>query len=296
MLLLRNALNLKKHDNRQRTKQSIKMNKFVDIEKVIRDKNPKLLKWLPGFIVRYIKKITHETEMNQHMYELRDAMGVDFCAGALDKFNITVKAEGLENIPREGGRLSVCNNPLGGFDGMAIVQKVHPIRPDIKFIVNDVLMNIDNVKMLFQGVNKHGKTPKESLKQIMGLFASDQAVFVFPAGLVSRKKHGKIVDLEWKKTFVSQAKRNKKQVIPVYVDGKLSNFFYRLANIRTFLGIQANLEMMYLADEMYKQKNTTVSIVFGKPIPYTTFDRSKNDIEWAKWVKAKVYQLWERKR
>lgn len=145
--------------------------------------------------------------------------------------------------------------------------------------------------MMFQGVNKHGKTAKESLQQIGELFASDQAIFIFPAGLVSRKKKGVIEDLEWKKTFVSQAKRNEKPVIPVYVDGKLSNFFYRLSNIRTRLGIKANIEMLYLADEMYRQKDTTISFVFGKKIPSSTFDKSKNDLAWAKWVKEKVYAL-----
>lgn len=269
------------------------MKKFVDIEKVIGDKNPSLLKWMPGFVLRYIKKIAHETDINRDMYELQDKKGKDFCSAVIKMFNITVKSSGLENIPKEGGCLFVCNHPLGGMDGMAIVHEIHSIRPDIKFIVNDVLLNIENTKDLFQGVNKHGKTAKESLKKVGDLFASDQAIFIFPAGLVSRRKKGVIRDPEWKKTFVSQAKRNNKAVIPVYVEGRLSNFFYRLANLRTFLGIKANIEMMYLADEMYKQKNVTIQLIFGKPIPPSTFDKSKRDLAWAAWVKDKVYQLKE---
>jgi len=267
------------------------MKKFIDIERVIRDKNPSLLKWLPGFVLRYIKKITHESDMNRDMLSLSGKKNNAFCSGVINRFNIKVKSKGLENIPREGGCLFVCNHPLGGLDAMAIVHEMYHIRPDMKFIVNDVLMNIDNVKEMFQGVNKHGKTAKESLKQVNELFASDQAVFIFPAGLVSRKRKGVIKDLEWKKTFVTQAKRNKKPVFPVYVDGKLSNFFYRLSNLRNFLGIKANLEMMYLADEMYKQQDAEISLVFGQPIPYTTFDQSKKDIEWANWVKDKTYSL-----
>ncbi len=267
------------------------MKKFVDIEKVIRDKNPKLLEWLPGFVLRYIKKITHEEDLNQSMAKLHDKKGVEFCTAALEELNITVRSKGLENIPRQGGCLFVCNHPLGGMDALAIVHEVYAIRPDIKFIVNDVLMNIENVKMLFQGVNKHGKTAKESLKKVTELFASDQALFIFPAGLVSRKRNGKIEDLEWKKTFITQAKKNKKPVLPVYVTGRLSNFFYRLANIRTFLGIKSNIEMMYLADEMYKQKNVVIDLVFGEVIAPETFDSSKSDWEWAQWVKAKTYQL-----
>jgi len=267
------------------------MKKFIDIEKIIRDKNPNLLKWMPGFLLKYIKKITHETEVNQSMYDFRSKKNEVFCSAVVEEFNITVKPYGLENIPKEGGCLFVCNHPLGGLDAMALVHEMYHIRPDMKFIVNDVLLNIDNVKEMFQGVNKHGKTAKESLKQVTELFASDQAIFIFPAGLVSRKKKGVVKDLEWKKTFISQAKRHKKPVIPVYVDGELSKFFYRLSNLRTFLGIKTNIEMMYLADEMYKQRDATISFVFGQPIPHSTFDKSKKDKVWANWVKDRVYQL-----
>ncbi len=267
------------------------MKKFIDIEKVIGDKNPRLLKWMPGFIIRYIQKITHEVEVNDAMFRFKDKKGKDFCTAVVEDFNITVKAVGLENIPKDGGCLFASNHPLGGLDALAIVHAIYEIRPDMKFIVNDVLLNIENLKMMFQGVNKHGKTAKESLKGVMELFASDQAVFIFPAGLVSRKKNGVIKDLQWKKTFISQAKRHKKTVVPVFVDGNLSKFFYRLSNFRTKLGIKANIEMMYLADEMYKKKNSTITITFGEPIPFETFDKSKSDLEWASWVKEKAYQL-----
>lgn len=246
---------------------------------------------MPGFLLRYIKKITHEADINRDMVDLEGKKNEAFCSAVIEKFNITVHSKGLENIPKEGGCLFVCNHPLGGMDAMAIVHEVYSLRPDLKFIVNDVLLNIDNVKEMFQGVNKHGKTAKESLKQVRELFASDQAIFIFPAGLVSRKRKGVISDPEWKKTFISQAKRNKLPIIPVYIEGRLSNFFYRLANLRSFLGIKSNIEMMYLADEMYKQRNAVISIVFGKIIQPTTFDSSKNDLFWANWVRERVYQL-----
>jgi len=267
------------------------MEKFIDIERVIQGKNPKLLKWMPGFVLRYIKRITREYDVNDTMHRFKDENGKDFCTAVIDDFNIKVKPYGLENIPKEGGCLLVSNHPLGGIDALAIVHAVHKIRPDVKFIVNDLLLNIDNLKVMFQGVNKHGKTAKESMKGVMDLFASDQAVFVFPAGLVSRRTKGVITDLPWKKTFVSQAKKNNKPVVPVYVEGHLSNFFYRLSNLRKWLGIKANIEMMYLSNETYNLKNSTISLAVGKPIASETFDKTKSDLEWTKWVRKKVYKL-----
>jgi putative hemolysin len=124
------------------------------------------------------------------------------------------------------------------------------------------------------------------------LFGSGHAVFIYPAGLVSRKVKGRVQDLDWKKTFVSRSKRFNSQVVPVWTGGtQLSSFFYNLSNFRTGLGLKANVEMFYLVNEMMKQKNSTFKIVFGEPISTKTFDRSKTDQEWTEWVREKVYKL-----
>ncbi len=265
--------------------------KFIDIEKAIHSKNPKLLKWLPNFMVRYIKKTIHQDEINQILIENKDNYGYDFCKDIIHRFNIKVTSKGTENIPKDGGYIFVANHPLGGMDAMAIVTTVAPIRNDIKFIVNDLLLNFKNLKGLFVGVNKHGVNSKKSLNMVDDLFASDMAVFIFPAGLVSRKSNGKVEDLEWKKTFITRAKKHNKTIIPLYVEGNLTNFFYRLSNYRTKLGIKANIEMLYLADESFKQENKHLDIIFGEPISSSVFDKSKTDKEWATWVKKKVYDL-----
>ena len=265
--------------------------KYIDIERLIASKNPKLLKWTPNFLIRYLKKKIHEDEVNHTMRHTKGMSGYEFSKYVIDRFNIKVKIEGLENLPQKGGVIMTLNHPLGGMDAMALITEVHPYRQDFKFVVNDILLNLENLKDMFVGVNKHGANGKEALTELNDLFASDKLVFVFPAGLVSRKKNGVIKDLEWKKTFVTRAKKFERNVIPVYIDGELTKFFYRLSNFRTKIGIKANIEMLYLVDELYKQENKTMLIKFGEPIPYTTFDTSKKDIEWAQWVKNKVYDL-----
>jgi putative hemolysin len=265
--------------------------KFIDIERVIKTKNPKLLKWLPKFLVNYIKRIVHQDEVNEVLHDFKDDYDYAFCKKLIDRFNIKVNLKGEENIPNSGGFIFACNHPLGGMDAMALVTVMEPHRKDVKFIVNDILLNLKNISGLFVGVNKHGVNSKSSLGQIDELFASDQAVFVFPAGLVSRRKNGKIADLEWKKTFITRSKKHNKTIIPVYVGGSLSNFFYRLSNFRTTLGIKANLEMLYLSDESFKQKDKTLDIIFGEPIPSSFFDTSKTDKEWAKWMEDKVHTM-----
>jgi 1-acyl-sn-glycerol-3-phosphate acyltransferase len=101
------------------------------------------------------------------------------------------------------------------------------------------------------------------------------------------------MDLEWKKTFLSKARKFNRDVVPVYIDGNNSKFFYNLARNRKRLGLKVNIEMLFLINEVYKQKSKTINIIFGKPIPITTFDKRFNDKVWAEKVKEHVYSLKE---
>ena len=57
------------------------------------------------------------------------------------------------------------------------------------------------------------------------------------------------------------------------------------------MGISANLEMFYLADEMFAQRGKKVVIHIGEPIPFAAFDKSKSDVHWAAEVRERVYRL-----
>lgn len=267
---------------------------FIDIEQVLKNKNPKLHQWLPGFALRYIKRIVHEKDINQVMANIGHLQGMDFVNALISEFGVEVSLTGAENIPLDEPVIFASNHPLGGMDGVAFMYALGKYRTDIRFLVNDILTNIKNFEPMFIPVNKHGANSREVTKLIEETYAGDHAVLVFPAGLVSRKQPGGIKDLEWKKSFISKAKRYKKNVVPVYIEGRNSNFFYNMANLRKKLGIKANLEMFYLADEMFAQRGKKVVIHIGKPISYKYFDQSKTETEWAEEVKKVVYQMAEK--
>lgn len=265
--------------------------KFIDIRKLIGSKNPKLLRWLPNFVIKYLERILHQDEINQFLIDHPTQKNEEFCRAVIRYFNITIEIEGLENIPQTGGVTLAMNHPLGGMDAIALVDAISSKRTDLKFIVNDLLLNLEGMQGMFVGVNKHGKTNEGIHQKIDELFHSDQAVCIFPAGLVSRKQKGLVRDLEWKKTFVMLSKRANHPIVPIYIDGKLSNFFYRLSNFRKFIGIKANIEMLYLSDELFKQKNVTMKFRVGKPITPEMLDDSKSHREWAQWIRKSVYEL-----
>lgn len=262
----------------------------IDLENVFREKNPNLAKLIPPFVFNWLRRVIHEEEINGFLYGNQELMGLEFVAMLVKEFGANLEVEGEENIPRTGRYIIASNHPLGGLDGVALMHVVGKIRPDIVFPVNDILLWLPNLKPLFIPVNKHGSNT-DNLQIIHNTFESDKLMLYFPAGLVSRKQKGEIKDLEWKMTFISKAKKYKRDIIPTYIEGRNTNFFYRLANIRKMLGIGANIEMLWLPDEMFKQKNKTIRMTFGKPIPYQTFDKRYNFSQWAEKVKRYVYAM-----
>ena len=265
--------------------------KEIDVENVLYSKNPALKKIVPKFFVNYLKRIVHQDEINEFLRECSHLRDADMVNAFLTKFEIKYTVSGIENIPEKGRYIFASNHPLGGLDGLVFIYELSKHFPDIKFPVNDILTNIENMSGILLPVNKHGSQGKEAARMIEEAYSSDSQILYFPAGLCSRKKRGVIKDLTWHKSFISKAIQHKRDVVPAYFSGRNSNFFYTLSNIRKFLGIKANIEMLYLADEMFKQKGKEISLTFGKPIPWQIFDKSRSAPEWAEWVKSKSYEL-----
>lgn len=319
--------------------------KLIDIEKVFADKNPKLLRLIPRFVFSYLKRIIHQEAVNDYIWKHRDKIGLPFVEAILSEFGVKVQIkDGRQNlsgdpgqppplIPPTGRYIVVANHPLGGLDGMALMQELGRARNDIIFPVNDLLLYVPGLRPLFIPINKHGKNT-ENARLIDETFASEKMIPFFPAGLVSRKQPVKSIlaegrrhlamngeihdgqrpilapehkvtiprtsiiskryairDLDWKNTFIKKARKYQRDVIPVYVDGRNSNWFYNLSFWRKRLGIGANIEMLYLVDEMTRQFGKTITLVVGDPIPWTTFRKPSTDQEWAGWVKEMVYRL-----
>lgn len=280
-------------ENQNQTSQNkIEIGKdFINLEKLIASKNPKLLRIIPRFIISYIKRIIHQDEINAALYRYRDLSGIEFVNKILfDEFKINITVLGEHNIPQNGRFILASNHPLGGLDGLSLLSIVAKKHKDIVFPVNDLLMNLPQMRELFIPINKHGSNI-QNFKIFEQTYTSDKSILYFPAGLCSRKQKGQIADLEWKKSFISQAKKYQRDILPTYVSGKNTKRFYRIANIRKFFKIKANIEMLYLVDEMYKQHKNPFQIIIGKPIPWQTFDQRYSEKQWAAKLKKYVYQL-----
>lgn len=262
----------------------------IDIEKIFSQKMPKLAKKIPAFLYRWLKKILHQDDINSLLLRADGVEGLPFVTETMKEFNTNVNAIGLDHIDRSSRLIIAANHPIGGLDGIALIDTVGKIRPDVITPVNDFLLFVPNLRPLFIPVNKLGSNA-DNIKIFNETFAGDRTICYYPFGLCSRKQKGKIIDLEWKKTFITKAKTYHRDIIPTHISGRNSNFFYNLSNIRKFFGIKVNIEMLFLVNEFYKQKNQTLTITFGKPIPWQTFDSRYSDSEWAMKLRNFSYNL-----
>jgi 1-acyl-sn-glycerol-3-phosphate acyltransferase len=274
-------------ENFSETKIALK----IDVGKVLKSKNPALGKAIPAFVINYLKKIIRQDDINEILEKYGQLRDAEFIGAALNFMQIKYRVFGRENIPSSGRYIFVSNHPLGGLDGLVFMDELSRHFNSIKFPVNDLLMNLENLSGIFLPVNKHGGQAKDAIRQLEDTYASESQILYFPAGLCSRKKRGVIKDLVWHKSFIVKAIQHKRNIVPAFFAGRNSNFFYNLANLRTSLGIKSNIEMLYLPDEMFSQKGKMITLVFGRSIPWETFDRTKTPLEWAEWVKTKSYEL-----
>lgn len=265
---------------------------LIDIEKILKQKLGKKYKYIPGFVVSYLKRILHQDELNVFLREEKDKVGVEFLEACMKFLDAKVVIKGEENLPEQGRCTFVCNHPLGGQDGVAlgyILGKRYD--GNVRYLVNDLLMNLHGLAPLCIPINKTGSQSRDFPRMVEAGFNSDNHIIMFPAGLCSRRQHGVIQDLDWKKTFVVKSVETKRDVVPLHFEGRNSDFFYNLANICKIFGGKFNLAMIYLADEMLKNRHKTFTLTIGKPIPWQTFDKTKTPAQWAQFVRNEVYKL-----
>lgn len=260
---------------------------FIDLQKILAAKGVKVA----PFVIKILNRLLHVKDLNEGIYKYRNRFGVDFAQSVIEeRLGVTTIITGSENIPQQGKPIIAGNHPLGGPDGLALINAVGKYRRDVKFPVNDFLMYLPGLKEVFIPVDKVHRNNK-SVAALEEAFAEENVMLYFPAGLCSRKQKEGIIDLEWKPTFVKKAVQYQRDIIPFYFDAKNRKRFYMLANLRKKMGIKFNFEMALLPAEMFAQEGNTMHLTIGKPIPWQTFDNRHSAKEWAALLREHTYKL-----
>ena len=263
---------------------------LLDVEEVL---GPKLLKKLPRFAVNFFKRRIHQDEINDCIMKAEHYCGAGFFDEALKYVGITYKMRGIENLDMSKKYVFACNHPLGGPEALIIGSLFRQIYGDgFKVPSNQLLMNMKPLKEFFVPVNViSSKQSRDLGVKIAEMFSSDMQVLVFPAGLCARKIKGKVTEMPWKKMFVTQSRKYEKDIVPLHISGFNSKRFFFFSWLSRLLKLKFNLGMIFLVDELFNKKGQEFVITIGKPISYTTLDKSKTDLEWAAEIKNKVEEL-----
>lgn len=263
----------------------------IDVGQILESKAPRLKRYIPRAVINWLRGIIQEDFLNNAIGNFGDKPPMEFIRGAFGLLDIERSVEGFENIDPEGRYIFASNHPFGGMDGMMLAEAIGSRLGDVRVVINDLLMYMEPLRPIWLPVNKHGRQNTAYARRMREAFEGPLPILTFPAGLCSRRKKGVVADLEWRKNFIKQAHSTDRQVVPVYVEGCLSNRFYNISNLRTKLGIKFNIEMILLVDEMVRQKGQTFTLRFGKPIPTEQLAAIGSVEEQVVFVRKKVYEM-----
>jgi putative hemolysin len=270
----------------------------IDINKIVKESNSNFFERLPNFIkdliILLLSKLIRLQEINSIIDKFNDKFGIDFIDELFEHLDIsyTVSAKDKLKIPSEGKLLIVSNHPLGGVDGLILLKLISEIRTDIKIIVNNILLNIDNLKEYFIPFDLFsGKTQRTNVEQIYSCLNNNEAIIVFPAGEVSRFYPTGIGDAAWRKSILQIAKKHRVPVLPVFVHARNSLFFYIVSLFNK------KLSMFLLPREVFNKKNKSFNVSIGHHIPSEAFENRyhKTNVQ-IKLLKKHVYLIGKGKK
>ena len=268
----------------------------IDVRAVVRERLGAASRAVPSFLLRKLEKLICQDRLNAVLEHNFPKEGAEFCRGVLNDLSVKVETFNADRLPPVDRRrvIIASNHPLGGLDGMALIDYFSQrYGGELMFVVNDLLMAVKPLAPVFLPINKHGHQSRQSLAAIDRVMKGDDPVLIFPAGLCSRQRQagGEVADLEWRKMFINRAISFKRDIVPVYFDGTNSDRFYSVARRRESMGLKFNFEMALLPSEVFKAEGKTFRINCGTPLPWQSLSGGQEAEAEAQAVRRMVYDL-----
>ncbi|MGH8062445.1 MAG: GNAT family N-acyltransferase [Pseudoxanthomonas sp.] len=199
-----------------------------------------------------------------HVYEFIDShahlSGFPLVEAAMEFLNLRYTVDQVERhrIPATGRLLIIANHPSGALDALALLHLVGSVRPDVKFVANDLLAQVEGLRELLLPVRILGGRPgAESVAAIEQALAEEKCVILFPAGEVSRLSPRGVTDTRWRRGFLRFARSSNAPVLPVRIEARNSVLFYGASAVYKPAGTAL------LAREMFKRNGSRVALRVG---------------------------------
>lgn len=220
-------------------------------------------------LARLLGYLFHESRLQQFARQHPCLEGFDFIEEVLRYFDFTLKIRDNEraSIPTTGRVVIAANHPIGSLDGLALLNLVRQVRPDVKVVANSLLEAVRPLQPVLLPVNNMGgSTPRRNLQRINEHLEHEGALIIFPAGEVSRFGVKGVKDGDWHRGFVKIARATRSPILPVYVAGRNSVLFYSMS------AFAKPLSTLLLVREMFRQTHNAVDARVGKPVPFDHYN------------------------
>jgi putative hemolysin len=225
--------------------------------------------------------------------EIEDLHDLEFTSAVFRnlELELEVTEEDLAQVPHEGGLVFVANHPYGAIDGLALVNVLGRVRPDLKVMANFLLQQLEPLRERFIGVNPFeqlgSRSSFQGMRQALAHVKEGHALAVFPAGEVSswRTELKAVADPRWKTPAIKLLQHAEAPVVPVWFDGANSLVFQMLGMIHP------NLRTLALPNEMLRMRGRTVRMRIGKPIPAKEIAAFSSADQLTRFLRAKTYAL-----
>lgn len=248
---------------------------MFNIDEVIFDHYPNIAEkpWIAKPVSATLQRLLHQQAFHDFECKYPYLKGFEFIEQVLDYFSFSYSTSDRERerIPASGRVVIIANHPIGSLDGLALMKLVREIRPDVKAVANNLLMQIGALHSCLLPVNNmSGKTPKENLVAIDEWLNNEGAIIIFPAGEVSRLGPTGVKDKAWQQGFLRMATKAQAPILPIHVDGRNSAMFYGASLV------YKPLSTLLLVNEMFGQEKRTIKLTIGETIPFTSYQASQN--------------------
>lgn len=264
---------------------------MLNAKKTLSEYLPAKLKhtWVENFLGFVVGKIIKQDEINAFVSKNQHLKGYNFIEAVLDYFHFSYQtsARDKEAIPVTGRCVIVANHPLGALDSLALMHMMLNIRSDVRIVANEVLSSLQSLDEYLLPINNmSGESSRQRMTAISRALENEMAVIIFPAGEVSRTSWFKIRDKAWGKGFYLFAKRAKADIVPVFISGKNSIWFYAWSKVN------AAAAMLLLPRQMWCQQNKVITLKVGTPLAFSLLQQLPlDDKQKVKMLRRHVYQL-----
>ena len=244
---------------------------------------------LPRFLMQSLARLLHEREINDLLRGGAHLSPHDFLRYVFGELEVRSRVEFTSELATDDRYLFVANHPFGALDGMLLADMLLSRWNEVGVVVNSLLMHIEPLRELWIPVRKYSRQSVQESEAYHAALASQRQILTFPAGLCSRWVGGRVADVGWKPRFVRDAERYGRQIVPVFVEGVLSQRFYYIYRLRRAMHLSLNLELLLLVDELFAQRGREVRIVVGEPLDVRSL--GGNVVERSRCIRERVYGL-----